>query len=161
MSEPSQPEVAGRRVAIGLAIGAFVLAAAALVVAIARRGGSDEAVAPAPKAKPVAAEPIRRLDDKHAVIPRATADKLLADPSQLGAEVKEVPGGFTIVVIPAGSPLVQLGFRAGDTIRGVNGMEVSTPASALGIYTQLKSTTRFTIDLDRAGESMQLTLEIH
>jgi S1-C subfamily serine protease len=148
-----------RRIAVGLAIGAFVLAAAALVVAIARRGGVDE-TPPAPKAKPVAVEPIKRLDDKHAVIPRATADKLLADPAQLGAEVKEVPGGFTIVAIPAGSPLVQLGFRAGDTIRGVNGMEVSTPASALGIYTQLKSTTQFTIDLQRAGESIQLTLDI-
>jgi general secretion pathway protein C len=158
----SQPGSAQRRVATGLAIGAFVLAAAALVVAITRRGGgTDEARVPAPApAKPVAADYIRRLDDKHAVMSRATADKLLANKADLATEVRQVDRGFVIVAIPAGSPLAQLGFHDGDVIRGVNGMDVSTPESAVGIYTQLKSTTQFTIDLDRAGESMQLTIDI-
>jgi S1-C subfamily serine protease len=151
-----------RRVAIGLAISAFVLAAVALVVALARRGAPDSV----PIREPIAQAPapeinlIHRLDAMHAVIARATADRLIANPADLAA-VHEMPGvGFLLVSIPPKGPLEALGFEAGDLIRGVNGMDVATPAGALQMVTQLKSTTRFTIDLERKGSALQLTIEI-
>jgi S1-C subfamily serine protease len=151
-----------RRIAISLAIVAFLLAAAALVVAIARRGGS-EAV---PDARPVAIKPPPAdaraflVDRTHGVVPRQLVDELIADPSRLGT-AREKPGvGFEITSIARGGVLEQLGFHEGDVIRGVNGMEVTTPASGLQIYQQLKSSTRFTIDLDRAGSALQLMVEI-
>ncbi len=151
----AEPGATQRRVAIALAIAAFLLASAALVVAIARR--SDEPVAIAP-ARPIAQKPpaIRQLDATHAVIARDTVDQLIADPSQVQVTLR----GMTLEAFPPGSVLAQLGFQPGDTIRGVNGMNVATPGEALGIYMQLKSTTRLTIDLDRHGEAMQLTIDI-
>jgi len=151
-----------RRIAITLAIVAFVLAATALVVAIARRGDGDVTpdARPAPAKPPPPAARAYLVDRTHGVVPRQLADDLIADPSRLGA-AREKPGvGFELVSIPRGGVLEQLGFHEGDVIRGVNGMEVSTPASALQIYNQLKSSTRFTIDLDRAGSALQLTVEI-
>jgi len=145
-----------KRVAVALAIGAFVLAGAALVVAIARRTPEPDTVkAPAPAVK--RAPVIKRVDKTHAVIARDSAEELLAQRDQLDVTVH----GTTLVAFPGDSPLAKLGFEQGDTIRGLNGMNVSTPAEALGIYTQLKSATRLTIDLDRRGEPLQLTIDIH
>jgi S1-C subfamily serine protease len=91
------------------------------------------------------------------VISRDAAEELIAQRDQLDVTLR----GTTLVAFPGDSPLGKLGFEQGDTIRGVNGMNVSTPAEALGIYTQLKSATRLTIDLDRRGEPLQLTIDIH
>ena len=141
--------------AVALAIGAFVLAGAALVVAIARRTHQPEVVQVTAPVK--RAPSIKRVDKTHAVITRDSAEDLIAQRDQLDVTLH----GTTLVAFPGDSPLAKLGFEQGDTIRGVNGMNVSTPAEALGIYTQLKSATRLTIDLDRRGEPIQLTIDIH
>lgn len=144
-----------KRLAIAFAIGAFVLAGAALVVAIVRH--SPE---PAPVATPrVGKRPptIKRLDKTHTVMSKIALDDLIAQRDQLDVTMH----GATIVAFPGDSPLAKAGFEQGDTIRGVNGMNVATPADALGIYTQLKSAMRLTIDLERRGEPMQLTIDLY
>lgn len=166
MSEPPRLE---RRIALAVAIAAFAIALAALVVAIVRRGGGGESPRDAAVAVIVADarspdSDVRMLDDKHAVIRRSRVDALIADPMELVKTVRIVPepdhGGFKLQDIKPGSVVAQLGFHNGDAIRGVNGMNVSTPDEGLQVYMQLKSATRLTIDLERHGTPMQLTIDI-
>ena len=130
-----------KRMAIALAIVAFVLAGAALVVAIARRGGGGSESKPD---APIAKAPAPRahlVDRTHAIVPPVLSEQLL---TELRGPVQR------------GSILEQLGFHDGDVIRGLNGMEVSTP----DLMQQLKSARQLTIDYDREGSALQLEVEI-
>ncbi len=163
---PRMSETWQRRVALGLAFGAFAVASVALIIAIERRGGDAPATpasarAPAPPpTKLDLASGVRRLDATHVEITRAAFEALLADPSQLAARAEQVPGGFRVLAIARGSVLDRAGLHDGDVIRGVDGMDVSTPATALEVYQQLRSANRLTIDLDRGGEPVQISVAI-
>ncbi len=160
-----------RRLALVLAFAAFALASAALIIAIARRGPAPEPAGVAPVAEhggsAAARDPldsIVRIDDTHFEISRAAVDALLADPTQLATAVRVVPvaggDGFRLFAVRPGAVVARLGFQNGDTIRGVNGMDVATPAQALAVYDQLRSANRLTIDLVRGDTPMQLSIAI-
>lgn len=156
-----------RRLALALAGTAFALALAALIVALARRGDSPSrevarAAAPAPaRSRAEDDDAIRKLDATHYEITRTAVDDALADPSQLARVVPAPNGtGFRLFGVRPGGLLFRVGLENGDLIRGVNGMDVSTPASALQVYQQLRSANRFTIDLDRRGSPLQITITI-
>ncbi|MGE5182695.1 MAG: PDZ domain-containing protein [Acidobacteriota bacterium] len=155
-----------RRLALALAVAAFAIAATALIVAIERRGGEPvpaPATAAAPAPAPAKIDPaagVRRLDATHVEISRAAFDALIADPSQVAARAEQVAGGFRVSGIGRGSVLDRAGLRDGDVIRGVDGMDVSTPAAALEVYQQLRSANRLTIDLYRDAEPVQISVTI-
>jgi general secretion pathway protein C len=167
--DPKMSERWQRLVALALGFAAFATAIVALIVAIERRGAGEpprsEPIAPIaqparPRVDPAAA--VRRVDATHVEISRAAVDEVLADPDQLAALARATPvtGGFRLDAIRAGSLLDRLGLRDGDIIRGVEGMDVSTPAAALEVYQQLRSANRLTIDLARGGSAMQISIAI-
>ena len=99
---------------------------------------------------------IRRIDALHYEIPRATVDQLLANPDQYARQARLVPAirngqpeGFKLYAIAPGSLWFAIGLANGDTIRSVNGHDLSTPNKALELYQNLKSATELRILVGR------------
>jgi hypothetical protein len=103
----------------------------------------------------------------HCRLPRAGLERVLAEPALLSATARIVPSikdgqpvGFKLYSIRSGSIFAQLGLQNGDTVRRVNGMDVSSPEKALEIYGRLREATRLTIELERRGEPVKIEIEI-
>jgi len=113
------------------------------------------------------ASQVVRVDDTHARIPRALVDQLLANPTDLARRARIVPAikngkpnGFKVYAIRPSSVLAQLGFRNGDTLRAINGYEMTRPDQALEVYTKLRGASSITVDIDRYGQPLILTITI-
>lgn len=110
---------------------------------------------------------IERLDDTHYRVPRATVDALLADPSTLAKGARVVPAirngqpdGFKLYAIRPSSVYARIGLQNGDTIRAINGYELTSPDKALELYTKVRNANDLTFDLWRRGKSVMLNVEI-
>lgn len=84
---------------------------------------------------------------------RKAFDAAVADPGSLSRQVSIGPtrGGYRLNRVAPGSPIAQLGFRAGDTIISVNGNRLDDDLAALSLYTELGSTSRYSIVYERGG----------
>ena len=76
---------------------------------------------------------IARIDDTHAEMPRATLQRLLDDPSLVGTSARVIPSvrngdsdGFKLYAIRPGSFYARLNLQNGDTVRAVNGYELTS-----------------------------------
>jgi len=110
---------------------------------------------------------IRKIDDSHYSVPRATIDSLLADPMKAALSARIVPAikngkpvGFKLYAIRPSSIIGKLGFRNGDTILAINGYELTSPDKALEIYTKLKSVDSLTFDIERRGSPVMETITV-
>jgi S1-C subfamily serine protease len=128
-------------------------------------------LSPSPVSPPSAVDPlldtIEKIDDTHYRLPRATADALLADPSTMAKGARVVPAirngqpdGFKLYAIRPSSVYARLGFQNGDTIRAINGYEMTSPDKALELYTKARNANDLTFDLWRRGRSVMLNIEI-
>jgi S1-C subfamily serine protease len=113
------------------------------------------------------ADSIDKIDDTHATIPRATVDKILANPMGVAKGARVVPAiqngkphGFKLYAIRPSSLFSKLGFLNGDTIVAVNGYEITSPDKALEVYTKLRSVDQLTFDIERRGQPTMLTVTI-
>lgn len=77
---------------------------------------------------------IKRIDDLHYEVPRSSFDQLLANPDALARQARIVPAitngqpfGLKLYAIRPGSIYLALGLRNGDTLRSINGVDLSTP----------------------------------
>jgi len=77
-------------------------------------------------------------------------------PNIVAGEIK----GYKIFAIKPGSIYDKIGIQNGDVIERINGMELTTPESALQFFQQLKNETRFVIDLERNGQKLTFTYNI-
>jgi len=77
-------------------------------------------------------------------------------PNIVAGEIK----GYKIFAIKPGSIYDKIGIQNGDIIERINGMELTTPESALQFFQQLKNETRFVIDLERNGQKLTFTYNI-
>ena len=110
---------------------------------------------------------IRKLDDYHYEVPRTTVDRVLQNPMAMAKGVRVVPSmrsgkpdGMKLYAIRPSSLWAALGFRNGDTIRTINGVELTSPDKALDAYTTLRDATRLEIDLLRRGAPEVLVITI-
>lgn len=110
---------------------------------------------------------VRKLDDYHYEVPRTTVDRVLQNPMAMAKGVRVVPAmrngkaeGMKLYAIRPASLWAALGFRNGDTIRAINGVELTSPDKALDAYTTLRDATRFEIDLLRRGTPEVLVITI-
>ncbi len=106
---------------------------------------------------------IRKIDALHYEVPRATFDQLLANPDQYARHARIVPSvrngqpdGFKLYAISTGSLWFTIGFANGDTIRRVNGHDLSTPDKALELYRKLKDATELQILVGRRGGTEEM-----
>jgi general secretion pathway protein C len=84
---------------------------------------------------------------------------------QARAEPKVLPGGkidgFCMVDIMPGSIYEKIGLKVGDCIKGVNGETLDSPAKAMEMYQQLRTSNRIQIEIDRNGSKETLTYTIN
>ena len=96
-------------------------------------------------------------------LPRATVEKLLADPSQLASWARVLPapnGGLTLLSVRADTLLAQMGLKSGDRLRAINGVELGNLEQMLRLYTQLRHASALSVRLERAGATLTLDYTI-
>jgi general secretion pathway protein C len=64
--------------------------------------------------------------------------------------------GFKFLSIQPGSIYSQLGFQNGDTIKGVNGEKVDSPAKAMELYNALKTSNSIKLTIERDGRDTDM-----
>ena len=86
-------------------------------------------------------------------VDRRAFDAAVADPGSLSRHVSIAPakGGYKLTRVAPGSPIAQLGFRAGDTLIAVNGNRLDDDLAALSLYAGLGSTSKYSVVYERNG----------
>jgi general secretion pathway protein C len=126
------------------------------------------ATSPTPKTA-TPSEPIAELggDVKCAggrcTLPRATVDKVLSNTAVLATSVHVLPmvkdgrpSGFRLDSIRPGSIFSHLQLQNGDTLKAVNGSELTTPDQALALYMKLKTASHLSLQVERQGATQTL-----
>ena len=137
-------------------------------------GGSGSAtvdpLAPPPPPDPVNpfAASVKVIDDTHLEVPQSMADAFFVDVGAFSHDLRVVPAmtnghpnGFKLYAIRPTSLVAALHFKNGDTVVSINGEDLSASGSqSLAVYTRLKSSKQFVIDMIRRGSPMTLTIDI-
>lgn len=151
------------------------IAANVAAAGLGSAGGSGSPIAGAlanPVLKnPFASDPvldsIEKLDDTHYRLPRATFHALIADATTLARGARFVPAvkngfadGFKIYAIRPSSAFGRLGLTNGDTIRAINGEELSEVDNMGTFFLNLKRSAGFRVDITRRGQPVALDIQI-
>jgi general secretion pathway protein C len=98
---------------------------------------------------------------------RATVNKVLANTAVLATSVRAMPvvkdgrpSGFRLDAIRPGSIFAHLQLQNGDTLKAVNGTELTTPDSALALYTKLRTASHLLLQVERQGATQTLDYTI-
>ena len=134
------------------------------------------AAAAATAAAPAPATPPSELGDidksiqckgTRCTIERALVEKALANTAALTSMARLVPSmrdgkpnGFKMYAIRPNSLFSKLGMQNGDTLRQVNGNEMSTPDQALQLLTKLRTASALSLQLERRGETVTMDYTI-
>ncbi len=108
-----------------------------------------------------------RCSGNNCEIDRPLIDKLLANTTMLATSARFVPSikdghpnGFKLYAIRPNSVFGKIGLQNGDTVKAINGMEMSSPDQALGVYTKVRSASHLTVSVERRGETLTLDYTI-
>jgi len=110
---------------------------------------------------------IKKIDDTTYEIDKSLVDKVLANPMGVAKGARVVPAvsngkpnGFKLYAIRPQSIFGLIGLQNGDTIKAINGSEMTTPDAALGLYTKLRNASHLSVQVDRRGETLTLDYTI-
>ncbi|WP_437603140.1 type II secretion system protein GspC [Sorangium sp. So ce590] len=146
----------------------------------------DNRRAPAPRAAPKPSKPpkppkppkrgalppeiaskIRKISDTEFIVDRTAIDLVLEKQGELMRSTRIVPVregerviGVRLARVTDGSLLPAVGLRKGDTIRSINGFDLTDPQSALQAYARLRSANNLAIAVQRGGKDMTIDLRI-
>lgn len=70
------------------------------------------------------------------------------------------PNGFKLYAIRPNSIFGKIGLQNGDTIKAINGLDMSSPDKALEIYTKLRYASHLSVSVERRGENTTLDYSI-
>jgi general secretion pathway protein C len=100
-------------------------------------------------------------------VDKSLIDKILSNTTALATSARFVPSikdgkpnGFKLYAIRPGSVFAKIGLQNADLIKGINGLDMSTPDRALEAYTKLKSASHLTVNVERRGENVTLDYQI-
>jgi general secretion pathway protein C len=100
-------------------------------------------------------------------IERAFVDKMLSNTAALATAARFVPSikdgkpnGFKLYAIRPNSIFGRIGLQNGDTIKAINGMDMSSPDKALEIYTKLRYASHLSVSIERRNENQTLDYAI-
>ena len=105
------------------------------------------------------------------ILKRSDVDKHTSNLPDLLQQARAVPNiipgsggqvdGFRLLEIDEGSIFEKLGLKKMDIIKGVNGEPVNSPAKAMELYNELKTSNRIDIEVERNGrtETMNYLIE--
>jgi len=110
---------------------------------------------------------IKKIDEFHYEVPRSTIERIVANPNDFAKGARVVPAmingmaeGFKLYAIRPGSLYSAVGFMNGDTIRAVNGHEMTSVDKLLEVYVKVKDAKELAIDLTRRGKYELITITI-
>ena len=108
-----------------------------------------------------------RCTGQRCEIDRSLVDKLLSNTTMLATAARFVPSikdgrpnGFKLYAIRPSSIFGKISLQNGDTVKTINGMDMSTPDQALGVYTKVRSASHLTVGVERRGETVTLDYTI-
>ena len=78
------------------------------------------------------------------------------DPYVVGGKTE----GFMIKRIQRGTLLYQMGLKRGDVLFAINGTSLDSPEKGLQVFQQLREAKNLSVDLQRAGQSLNFQYEI-
>lgn len=118
-------------------------------------------------ARPTTSDPplegIEKISDNHFRIERTTFEALKAD-AKAARTVPRTTGtkGLSLYSIKHNGVLYALGFRSGDVVQRVNGLELSDPTKVLDAYAKLKDAAAFIVEIERRRSTtpVKITIEV-
>lgn len=100
-------------------------------------------------------------------VDRSLVEKLLSNTTMLATSARFVPSikdgkpnGFKLYAIRPQSIFGKIGLQNGDTIKAINGSEMTTPDAALALYTKLRNASHLSVQVERRGETVTLDYSI-
>ncbi|MHB1013453.1 MAG: type II secretion system protein GspC [Desulfobacteria bacterium] len=110
---------------------------------------------------------VERLADNRFSIDEAGVAQLTGNINQYMTQVRLIPffegnksAGYRIAAIRPGTTFEQLGFKGGDVLQQVNGLDVSSPEKLYTIFQNLKDEKKVSVNILRQGQKSTLTYEI-
>jgi general secretion pathway protein C len=157
-----------RTVAVGDAVGAFTVTEVGRGYLMLEYDGRTEKLTR--RSVGAAARPgsgVTRLPDRGYEVSRRLIDPAGPHAHELFQQARFVPAfldgkpvGFKLQALAAGSIYEQLGAKAGDLIRSINGYPLDRPEKLYELYTQLQTATRFEVELERDGTRQLLSYRL-
>lgn len=132
--------------------------------------------APVPPAEPAHERPVfvmvgtTEVNDQLTVVDttRTALSSLIENSSTLMTSARVLPHevhgevvGFRLYGVRPDSALAALGLQTGDTVRSINGIEMTSPDSALEAYTRIREADVLDVRLTRRNRDARLLVLIH
>ena len=140
---------------------------------LAPPAAGPRSAAPAPRPAAGTSSPpggdirVERLGDNQFAIDEAGVTQLTTNINQYMTQVRLIPffegnksAGYRIAAIRPGTTFEQLGFKGGDVLQQVNGLDVSSPEKLYTIFQNLKDEKKVSVNILRQGQKNTLTYEI-
>ena len=100
-------------------------------------------------------------------VDRALVEKLLQNTTMLATSARFVPSikdgkpnGFKLYAIRPNSIFGKIGLQNGDTVKAINGNDMTTPDAALALYSKLRAASHLSVQVERRGETVALDYTI-
>jgi C-terminal processing protease CtpA/Prc len=110
---------------------------------------------------------IKRIDDTHFEVTKKLVDEFVNSSSSLARSARVVPAvkdgkpdGFKLYAIRPSSLFAKLGFQNGDTLKRINGQDLTSLEKALEVYTKTRTATKFVVDILRRGSPLTITIVV-
>jgi general secretion pathway protein C len=120
-----------------------------------------------PSPNPEDTSGVTKVGETQYNVARAEIDQALGNLSTIATQARIVPSfkngkanGFKLFSIKPGSIYSKIGLQNGDVIQKINGYEMDSPDKALELYQKLKDTTSVSIELQRRGQTMNMSYNI-
>ncbi len=110
---------------------------------------------------------VKRVDDTHVEVTQKLVDELVNNPARFARGARVVPAvkdgkpdGFKLYAIRPSSLFAKLGFQNGDTLRRINGIDMTSPDKALELYTTMRNGKKADVDIMRRGSPLTITFVV-
>ncbi|MDP8256733.1 MAG: type II secretion system protein N [Candidatus Alcyoniella australis] len=105
---------------------------------------------------------VEEVGDGEFNVAREFVDQMIENPAALAGQIRGRPveDGFKFGRIPKNSPLSQMGLKRGDIVTSINGRPANNTAELLRLMADLGTTSSITIDVDRGGQTIPLTINL-
>lgn len=131
-------------------------------------GPVPQVAVPEPPTDGTGGEGVTKVSETQYTVDRAEVDKALSNLNEVATQARIVPSfkngkanGFKLFSIKPGSIYSKIGLQNGDVIQKINGYEINSPDKALESYQQLKGANAVSIELQRRGQAMSFSYNIH
>jgi general secretion pathway protein C len=119
------------------------------------------------KASTTAPAGVKQIAEGRMLLEKSELNKSLSDINSLLSQARAVPNfengkisGFKLFDIQPGSLYQKLGAINGDIIKSVNGVDIKDPATAMGLFQKLQTTSKLDFVINRGGDNKNFSVEI-